>query len=260
MSPTAQAPNIEGELTARRTDGAADSTIHPSEPSGDAELEELVNKLAAVRARLPNAVDQVERDSIDAELGQLLRRILTETGDELDRWLPQIQDIEDIELHYWKLRLGAKREGEIAAALERLYAPRSNASLPAKAQPGSIQPKVMEQATSEPAATEADRAAAAPLVTQERASTGEAKTGKAKPARTKHKPIDLAPSPWGRKMKIEHVEVDAVLIGDRLRPTLDQNVVASLTESICERGLLNPIQVYSPDNGETIHLVAGAPP
>jgi hypothetical protein len=51
-------------------------------PDTKAELDELVNRIGAVRERLPNAVDRIERDAIEKELGKLLFELITKTGDQ----------------------------------------------------------------------------------------------------------------------------------------------------------------------------------
>jgi hypothetical protein len=90
---------------------------------GDAELESLLNKLGAVRARLTAATGAAEKDAIEKDIDALVRQIIVfAAGDQLDLWLPRIYAHKvNLETRYWKLRLGAKRNDEIAAALDRFH-------------------------------------------------------------------------------------------------------------------------------------------
>jgi hypothetical protein len=53
---------------------------------------ELVNRISAVRERLPNAVDRIERDAIEKELGKLLFELITKAGDQFVGWLPRLYE------------------------------------------------------------------------------------------------------------------------------------------------------------------------
>jgi hypothetical protein len=122
-------------------------------PDTKAELDELVNRIGAVRERLPNAVDRIERDAIEKELGKLLFELITKTGDQFVGWLPRLYEQKiNVEMLYWKIGLGPEQQAHVAAALDRFHGSTSTVSPPiAKAE--------LPAATSERASTEAKAAA-----------------------------------------------------------------------------------------------------
>jgi hypothetical protein len=122
----------------------------------DTALGELVNKLAYIRLRRKDAIDQAERDRFDEEAREILLDFINRAGDQFERWLPHLCPVVNVDMMYWKIGLDQQRQAAVAAALERFHEQK-------EAQP-SVQPVVTEQATSESAATEAEPAAA-PAVT-----------------------------------------------------------------------------------------------
>jgi hypothetical protein len=98
-------------------------TQDQAELLGDAELEALLSKLGAIRASLTAASGAAEKDAIEKATDALVRQIIVlAAGGQLDLWLPRIYDhTVNLEARYWKLRLGAKRNDEIAAALDRFH-------------------------------------------------------------------------------------------------------------------------------------------
>lgn len=64
--------------------------------------------------------------------------------------------------------------------------------------------------------------------------------------------------PEGYLMKIEDAPVDGLEVPPRHRASLVEAKVTALVESISAVGLLHPIMVYTPDDGCSVYLVAGA--
>jgi ParB family transcriptional regulator, chromosome partitioning protein len=58
-------------------------------------------------------------------------------------------------------------------------------------------------------------------------------------------------------METDSLLVDGIRVSDRMRRT-DPEAVAALSESISKIGLISPITVYTPDDGDTVILIAGA--
>src|ERR1700722_14006355 len=91
-------------------------------PDTKTEFDELVNRIGAVRERLPNAVDRIERDAIEKELGKLLFELITKTGDQFVGWLPRLYEQKiNVEMLYWKIGLGPEQQALVAAALDRFH-------------------------------------------------------------------------------------------------------------------------------------------
>jgi hypothetical protein len=87
----------------------------PWEPSGDAELEELVKRILAIRAR-PQA-SPADRTSIDEEVCGLLAELVTKSRDDLDRWIARVSAV--AEIYGWRCGLDAATQSRVTAALDR---------------------------------------------------------------------------------------------------------------------------------------------